>query len=310
MRPRTARRVTASVAASSGSPSGGPARTTTTTAARNTDRKIQESRERRDPCSVGIEERIDEIVDLVEVELRRSVRIKHRRVVHVLAPAGESSLHSELLHVDVGANQRRELRRQRTDPRGLDAVAVDETRHLDRATRRKVINKTVVRDVAVHNTRLARLDTPDDRGCVFETALNLDRTATFEAGTFVVPAGDLFNATPRVLVERDIEALDQIGAVAFHEPRHVLGEVLARLGDEIAEASQHLVTNPVRRRHVTAFREVAQPRVEVLAVTFEAEIERHVVDARGDVLNLLVRNPEVDRQLERGALHAVAQTNS
>ena len=60
-----------------------------------------------------------------------------------------------------------------------------------------------------------------------------------------VPAGDLLLAAARVLIERDAETFDQIGPVALDEPRHVLGEVLARLGDEVTESAEHLITHGI-----------------------------------------------------------------
>ena len=71
----------------------------------------------------------------------RGVRVEHRRVVDVLAPAGERGLDGQLLHVDVGLDQRGELRRQRADRLRLDAVPVDEARHLDAAAGRQVVDQ-------------------------------------------------------------------------------------------------------------------------------------------------------------------------
>ena len=42
-------------------------------------------RQRRDPLAVRVQQRVDQRVDLVEVELGRGVRVEHRGVVHVLA---------------------------------------------------------------------------------------------------------------------------------------------------------------------------------------------------------------------------------
>src|SRR5437879_2637087 len=96
-------------------------------------------RQRRDPVAVGVEERVDEVVDLVEVELCRGMRIEHRGVVHVLASTGERGFNRELVHVDVRADQRGELWRERADTRRLHAVAVDQARYLDGASGRKVV---------------------------------------------------------------------------------------------------------------------------------------------------------------------------
>ena len=70
---------------------------------------------------------VDELPDLVEVELGRGVRVHHGGVVDVLAVLRHQRRDGQLLHVDVGADQRGELRRQRADVGRLDAGA--STRH-------------------------------------------------------------------------------------------------------------------------------------------------------------------------------------
>ena len=124
--------------------------------------------------------------------------------------------------------------------------------------------------------------------------LHVDRVAALEPLALGFPTRDLVDAAARVLVERDVEPLDQIGPVALDEPRHVLGEVLARLGDEVAE----VLAAPRSARGSSSgtapdSRQRAQPRVEVFAVALEAEVERHVVDAGGEVVDLPVRDAEI-----------------
>src|SRR5204863_8770135 len=140
----------------------------------------------------------------------RGVGVEHRGVVHVLPLAGECGFDGELLHVDVRADQRRELGRQGADTRGLYAVAVDEAGHLDRAARRKVVDQLRVWHVAVDHARLAGLDAAYDRRRVLEARPYLDRPAALEPGALRFPSFDLGDAAPRVLVEGDVEAFDEI----------------------------------------------------------------------------------------------------
>src|SRR5947207_10715034 len=61
---------------------------------------------------VGLDEPVHEVVDLLQRELRGRVRIEHRRVVDVVAAAGQGGLDRQLLDVDVRPDQRCELRRE------------------------------------------------------------------------------------------------------------------------------------------------------------------------------------------------------
>src|SRR5512132_1663818 len=82
---------------------------------------------------VGLQELIDEVVDLLQGELGGGVRIEHGRVVGVAAVAAERRLHGELLDVDVRAHQGRQLRRQRADGSRREPGGVGDARHLDAA---------------------------------------------------------------------------------------------------------------------------------------------------------------------------------
>ena len=81
--------------------------------------------------------------------------------------------------------------------------------------------------------------------------MHLDRSVALQPFSLLLPAGDLGHASPRVLVERDVEAFDEIGPIALDEPGHVLGEVLARLGDEVTESAQDFVPHAVVIRDLT-----------------------------------------------------------
>ena len=79
------------------------------------------------------EQVVDEFPNFVQRQLRGGVRIEHRRMVDVLAFAGQGRFDGEGLYVHVGHDQRRQLRRQIADACRLYAVVVHQARHLDAA---------------------------------------------------------------------------------------------------------------------------------------------------------------------------------
>src|SRR5256885_705084 len=76
---------------------------------------IAVSRECGHELPVCLEQQVDELVDLPERELGRRVRVEHRRVVDVLAAAGQGRFDRELLDVHVRPDEPCELWRQRAD---------------------------------------------------------------------------------------------------------------------------------------------------------------------------------------------------
>src|SRR5438046_2143401 len=76
---------------------------------------IAVSDEGRHELPVCLQQQVDELVDLPERELGGRVRVEHRRLIDVLALAGQRRLDRQRLHVDVRLHQRGELRRQRSD---------------------------------------------------------------------------------------------------------------------------------------------------------------------------------------------------
>ena len=60
----------------------------------------------------------------------------------------------------------------------------------------------------------------------------------------LAPFRDLILAAGRILVEGDVIARNQILATLLDEPGNVLGEMLARLRHEIAEASEDVEADP------------------------------------------------------------------
>src|SRR5438270_11608439 len=71
--------------------------------------------ERRDEVAVGLEQLVDELVDLGERQLGAGVRVEHGRVVDMVTPAGQRRFHSQRLDVDVRLDQSGQLAGQSPD---------------------------------------------------------------------------------------------------------------------------------------------------------------------------------------------------
>ena len=65
----------------------------------------------RQPVAMGGQKVVRQVPDLVEVQFGPGVRVQHRGVIDVLGVFGQQRLHRQVLHVDVGAHQRDQLRR-------------------------------------------------------------------------------------------------------------------------------------------------------------------------------------------------------
>src|SRR5216117_3283747 len=102
-------------------------------------------------------------------------------------------------------------------------------------------------------------------------ALERHRIAACEGIPHLLERGEVVLASPQVLADGNAVALELL--VVAHQPRHVLGGVLARLGLEVAEA-------PVERdAHAALELRVAgdalvETRIERLAAVLEAQQER------------------------------------
>ena len=107
-----------------------------------------------------------------------------------------------------------------------------------------------------------------------------------------------------VLVDRDPEALDRL--VAVHEPRQILGGVLARLGGEVAQPPVELDADAPAQLGI-GLDAAVEARVEVLPAALEPQDEGLVVDARAEERHLLERDVHELRQLGGRVLDGVAQ---
>ena len=143
----------------------------------------------------------------------------------------------------------------------------------------------------------------DDASAVLVAPL---RAQAVERRTHSPPVRDLRFAAARVLIERDVERLNELRASALDEPRHVLGEVLGRLGAEVAEVPQNLVAHAVPVGDVALRPEL---RIQVPAAVAELEVEGKVVEPRAHVLELVRAHAEIGGEVARRALHRMAEAD-
>src|SRR5262245_49825796 len=112
---------------------------------------------------MGSQQVVNKGANLVEIEFRRSVRIKHGSIVNESRISLEDSFDGKFLDVDVGLHQSGKVRRNATDPNRLDPVLIDHTRHLNTAPVGKIFDEIGVRNVRINDTWLASFQTMDDQ---------------------------------------------------------------------------------------------------------------------------------------------------
>ena len=242
-----------------------------------------------------------ELVDLVEGQRRRCVGVDHRGVPDVIRSCLEHRPHRQLDDVDVRPVQRCELGRVVGDRCGSDAGVVHEARNLDARAFGQRRDQARVGDVAVDDARLTGDHRVHDRRGVLVRPLDRHRAATRERRFHPLERLEVLLAAADVLADRDAVAVEL--AIVPHEPGHVLGGVLARLGREVAETL--VEGDPDASPELGVGGDpLVEPRIQVLALALEAEEECLVVDPRrekGDLVLGHVDQPAqlLDRELDR-----------
>ena len=172
-----------------------------------------------------LDQLVDHLSDLGDRQRRAGIGVEHHSLVDMITPLLERSPHRQLCDVHERAVERRTLRRQRADRDRMHPVAVDPAWDLDAAALRQVVDQTVVANVPVLQAPLAC----DERVDVArrELALVFDRElcARREPAARLLILVQVLEGASDVLVDRDPVALELF--LVRHEPRHVLGAVLA-----------------------------------------------------------------------------------
>src|SRR6266487_4227303 len=136
------------------------------------------------------------------------------------------------LNVDVSLHERSEMRRQRANSGGLQAVFVYQTWDFDTATLRQIIDETMICDIAINDARFTRFHRMNNERTILLATLisNFIQFAAFERRSVCFPLRDLIFATPEVLINRNFVLFDEVRSIALDKPWHVFTEVLTGFG--------------------------------------------------------------------------------
>src|SRR5215208_585927 len=241
--------------------------------------------------AVGFDQFVDHICDLVQGEDARGVPVEHGGVMDMISLPLQRRPDSEILDSGVRGAGCGALRRKVPDVAGTQTGVVNQDRHFDTATFGEVRNEAGVPDVAVDGPRLAGDKRMHDERAVLDAAPQREVLSSEQFATGLGVLNKVLLTAPEVLVHRDIVEFDE--PVIFEEVRYVLGVVLARLGDEVAEAAHQLEAYLVFSVHVRVLHCREQSRIGVLALHFEAGHPGDVVDAGALVEKLLMLDADV-----------------
>src|SRR5579862_102205 len=229
--------------------------------------------------AVGIDQLIDHRVDRVDGQRRAGIRVKHDCLIDVVTPLLERGPHRQLGHVHERPVERRALRGKAADADWMHAITVDLAGHLDAAARWKVVDQALVANIPVLEPGLASDERMDVAGRQLTFALDCEAGALGKACPDSLVFVEVVERALDVLVDGYPVALELI--VVSHEPRDVLGTVLARFGREEAELAVELDSDPPAETLGISLDRGVQQRIEALASALEAQDECLVVQPGG-----------------------------
>jgi hypothetical protein len=253
---------------------------------------------------VGAEQVVAHRDDLRGGQRGCRVRIQQRRLVHVLPASLQRRAHGQLDDVKEGPVQGRQLRRERADGHRPGAAGAHPAGHLDAALGGQAGDQPAVADVHVDLTLGAGLQRVDELRGKLAGGLEAERCARVQLAPQRGVLAQVLLRPGQIVAHEDAEPLDL--AVVAHEPRHVLGGVLAGLGREVAEPAEQLDPDPplqVRR----GVDDLGEPRVQRAATGLEAQHERLVIETRGEEVHRGRVGADEPRQEAVGVPHRVAQ---
>ena len=232
-----------------------------------------------------LEELVAHLDDVVDGKLCRGVGIEHCRLIDMLLFLRYRRLYGEKLGVDVSHIHRRALHGKSAHVAGMNAVTVNQTRHLDAGICGQVVDKPVVQHVAADLIGLVGDYRLHNARCVLARSLMLYIAAVEDGLLLLLPARNLVYAAAGVLVKRNIPSIDKLGILRLDVEGVILGVVLGALGAIVAE-----LVDIIESYHIAVLLlvlllcECAKLRVEILALLVSyIEKPRHMVDSRDEL---------------------------
>ena len=149
------------------------------------------------------EQIVNQRPDLIEVKLCRGMRVHHCRVIDSRRILLQNGFNGQLLHVNVRLHERGEVGWDSSDSNGLDSIFIHETRNLNTAAGRQVIDQILIYDVSVDHSRNAGFKAVDNQRSELDAAPNFKRPiGIFQVGSQLFPFSYLRFATSRVPLGR------------------------------------------------------------------------------------------------------------
>src|SRR5215210_6208873 len=192
--------------------------------------------------AVGFYELVHHRRYLVEREDARSMAVEHSSVMDVVPPSLQCRPDRKILDRRVRGAGRGALRRKIPHIAGTQTGVIDQDRHLDATSCGEIGNEARVLDVAVDGPGLAGDERMHDERAVLHAALERKRLASLEPATGLGVLDEVLLAPPDVLAHGHVVEFDEL--VVLEKVGHILGVVLARLGDEVPESAHQLEAHP------------------------------------------------------------------
>ena len=209
------------------------------------------------------------------------------------------------------------MRRKLADDGLVDAVLVRKYRNFHAGIIRQIGDRAVVDDVAVKFERRPVAEAGVEDICrIFTASVGVDGLIFNPVRDLLLPAPSALQpAVERKCVQTGVP-VRAVRAVVFNqirpfaEPRIILGIVAAGLGDVIAQMPEHFIAYLLLVVEFRSFQLFCEFRVQILPVVLQLQIERLMVDARTEIVDLVHRRFQPLRQHCDCPLYAVAQTRN
>ena len=251
----------------------------------------------------------------VNIKFTSGMGIHHGCLIDSVQSARMCCFDRQELCTDVGHVHSHALGRERAYMAGMDTIAVHKAGNFHACFLRQVADEVpCVEDIAADLVRCVRHNGFHNVGSIFPGALMCFDTRLKEFFVLFLPGFDLVDTAARILVQRDVVALDELRIAALDIEAVVLGVVLARLGAVVAEVADVVEADLVLKFGIRYFGIDAglDLGIEVVAVSVpDIKEPCHVVDA-GDQLFAafqLVFHADGGQQVLGADLDAVAETD-
>ena len=183
---------------------------------------------------MGFYQFITHAADIINIQLRRRMRIQHGSLVNIILISRSGSLDGKQLHIDIGLVHCCQLHGQAAYMTGIDSLGIDHTRNLHTGIGGKVINQPGVQDVSANLVRLVGHHRLHDVRSIFPGTFMGDFTILKDIVSLLFPFSDLLDTASGIFIQRNVEFINHFRITGFDKKRIVLRVMLAGFGAVVA----------------------------------------------------------------------------